>query len=90
MNISGDNTTKFSRVFKTFTGSSNSFVFSEQETFALTDSIMTAYPGSDGTPVGIYGGVAPFNPRVGKHKVTVPSQTTLNGRLNVRIEAIDE
>lgn len=91
MNIGGgDDSSKFARVFKTFDGNTNSFVFSETESFEITDSIASLYPASDGTQVGVYGGMMPFNSHMGNRRVTVASQTTPDGKLEVDIEAINE
>lgn len=91
--IYGNN--KFAQVFRTAPltpGSAISFDYDSQK-FFLTDSIIAVYPGSDGTQVGIYGGAAPFNPRpdyIRIQQCTVAPRTTLDGKLNVDIEVINE
>ncbi len=55
----------------------------------LTDEAKAMYLGTDGTPVGMYGGVMPFNqiptyPRI--TKMNVANKTTADGKLSVEIE----
>ena len=55
----------------------------------LTDEAKAKYLGTDGTPVGMYGGVMPFSliptyPRI--TKMNVASKTTADGKLSVEIE----
>lgn len=55
----------------------------------LTDEAKAKYLGTDGTPVGMYGGVMPFNqiptyPRI--TKMNVANRTTADGKLSVEIE----
>lgn len=55
----------------------------------LTDEAKATYLGTDGTPVGMYGGVMPFNqiptyPRI--TKMNVANRTTADGKLSVEIE----
>lgn len=95
--IYGNN--KFAQVFTTpitapinYDGRAYDFGYDNQK-FFLTDSIIATYPGSDGTQVGIYGGAAPFNPRpdyIRIQQCTVAPRTTLDGKLNVDIEVINE
>ena len=74
-------------IFKSF---NTTTTLTDTTSFELHDSIATNVLGNDGTQVGIYGGLYPFNPRVNYHKVTVPIQTTSDGKLNVDIEPIDD
>ena len=74
----------FEEVFKDFTGS-----YSEDQTFELTYEAKTRYLGTDGTQIGIYGGVMPYTsipsyPRI--TKMNVASKTTADGKLSVDIE----
>ena len=55
----------------------------------LTDEAKATYLGSDGTPVGMYGGTLPFSftptyPQI--TKMNVASKTTVDGKLSVDIE----
>lgn len=55
----------------------------------LTDEAKEKYIGTDGTPVGYYGGMLPFNytptyPRI--TKMNVANKTTADGKLSVEIE----
>ena len=55
----------------------------------LTDDAKATYLGSDGTPVGMYGGPLPFSltptyPQI--TKMNVASKTTADGKLSVDIE----
>lgn len=92
--IYGNN--KFSQVFRIpfIWSSARGYDFDyDNQKFFLTDSIIAVYPGSDGTQVGIYGGAAPFNPRpdyIRIQQCTVAPRTTLDGKLNVDIEVINE
>jgi len=75
---------KFPIVFKTFNRT-----YSENEKFELTDEAKTKYLGNDGTEVGIYGGVMPYNsmptyPQI--TKMNVANKTTADGKLSVEIE----
>lgn len=70
--------------FVNYTGSG----FSYTDDFHLT----TNYPGTDGTPVGIYGGLypwkaggVPYNPHI--QTKTISSTTNAQGNLNVQIQA---
>ena len=77
-------TSSVSTIFKTFTGD-----YSDSETFELTDNAKTTYLGTDGTEVGMYGGIAPYSsipsyPRISK--LNVATKATQDGVLNVEIE----
>ena len=55
----------------------------------LTDEAKTKYLGNDGTEVGVYGGLMPYNstpsyPRI--TKMNVANKTTADGKLSVEIE----
>jgi hypothetical protein len=60
-----DNTTFFSNILVENNNqyATNSDIFRDITTdYRLTDAAASLYKGDDGTQVGIYGGVAPFNP----------------------------
>lgn len=64
-------------------------VFSNTDTYELTDYAKSNYLGTDGTEVGLYGGIYPYNttptyPRI--TNLTVDKQTTADDKLNVEIE----
>lgn len=74
----------YAEVFKNFNGS-----YSNDQTFELTDEAKTNFIGSDGTEVGLYGGLMPYTsipsfPRI--TKMNVASKTTADGKLSVEIE----
>lgn len=74
----------YAEVFKSFSGT-----YSDTETFELTDEAKTKYLGTDGTQIGLYGGLMPytsipFYPRI--TKMNVASKTTADGKLSVDIE----
>jgi len=73
-----------SDVFKTYTRSG---VW--HETFELTDAAKTEYLGTDGTEIGMQGGLYPYNVKVQYPVITSftsDAQTTKDGKLNVSIE----
>lgn len=75
---------EYSKIFKNFTGS-----YSEAQTFELTDEAKTTYLGTDGTEVGMYGGVLPYNTTPSYPQITkmnVANKTTADGKLSVEIE----
>ncbi|MBQ8968964.1 MAG: hypothetical protein IJ064_04425 [Bacteroidaceae bacterium] len=77
----------YSNVFATY--SSFTPEFPDNETFALTDAAKAQYLGLDGTQVGIYGGIMPFDPTVSGPQITkcnVASKSTADGKLSVEIE----
>ena len=74
----------YSEVFKDFTGT-----YTDAQTFELTESAKTQLLGTDGTQVGLYGGLMPYTsvpayPRI--TKMNVASKTTADGKLSVEIE----
>lgn len=89
MNIP-NNTNKYATcnaVFKTYKGAQMGV--SDNETFELTETAKATYLGTDGTQVGIYGGMLPFdttpsNPRI--TKCNVAAKSTADGKLSVDIE----
>lgn len=55
----------------------------------LTDAAKAKYLGTDGTPVGMYGGMLPYNTTPSYPQITkmdVASKTTADGKLSVEIE----
>lgn len=85
-----NNTNKYSTceaVFKSYKGVNIGTV--EEETFELTETAKATYLGTDGTEIGIYGGMLPFdttpsNPRI--TKCNVAAKSTADGKLSVDIE----
>ncbi len=78
----------FASVFKTFRGS-----IADGVDFQLLDTIATSFLGTDGTQVGIYGGIMPFDPSVRNpliKKCNVASRSTADGKLAVDIEIVSE
>jgi len=60
----------------------------EYETYELTDEAKTTYLGTDGTQVGIYGGIAPYTPTPSNPQITrfnVAQKATADGKLSVDI-----
>lgn len=75
-------------IFKTFRGDIESCL-----DFQLQDSIATSILGNDGTQLGIYGGVMPFDPSVRNpliRRCNVANRTTADGKLSVDIEVVSE
>ena len=80
------NMNSLSSVFKTFNGTYN-----DGETFELQDSIANNYRSTDSTQIGIYGGIVPYDPKVGNPKIrrcNVGVRSTADGKLNVDIEVV--
>ncbi len=78
------NYNEFNKVFKTFTGS-----YSEAQQFELSDEAKTTYLGTDGTEVGMHGGVLPYDATPSYPQITrmnVANKTTADGKLSVEIE----
>ena len=74
-------------VFKTWRGGG-----SDSDTFELTDYAASTYLGADGTQIGIYGGILPFDKRPAYArftKVEIPAQAT-DGKLPVKVEFATE
>lgn len=74
----------YSELFKTFKGT-----YSDSETFELTDAAKTKFLGTDGTQVGMYGGVLPYTSTPSYPQITkmnVANKTTADGKLSVEIE----
>lgn len=78
------NWNEFAKVFKNFNGT-----FSDSQTFELAESAKTAYLGTDGTQVGLYGGMLPYDSTPSYPQITkmnVASRTTADGKLSIEIE----
>lgn len=63
-------------------------LFKEGTFYELTDEAKALYIGNDGTEVGIYGGVLPFDSSIKIPQITncsVAKQTTVDGKLSVDI-----
>ena len=83
-----DNKT-YSEVFETFTGDSFSF----DEPFILKEDIATGFLGTDGTEVGIHGGIMPYSIRPSYMVIdhcNVANRSTIDGKLSVEIEVVSE
>jgi len=77
-----------SSVFKNFDGT-----YSSTTTFELQDSIAANYLGTDGTQIGIYGGLHPFSPKVTSpviKSINVAQRNNSEGKLEVNIEMVTE
>ena len=57
--------------------------------YTLTAAAAATYLGSDGTQVGVYGGMAPWGHSRG-NKVTVPNQSRTDGKLEVTIQSVNQ
>lgn len=78
---------KIETIFKTYKG--GEFKNLDSENFELTDAAKAKYLGSDGTQVGIYGGMLPYNTTPSNPQITkckVASKSTADGKLSVDIE----
>lgn len=78
---------KIETLFKTYKG--GEFRNLDSENFELTDAAKAKCLGSDGTQVGIYGGMLPYNTTPSNPQITkckVASKSTADGKLSVDIE----
>lgn len=87
LSYNSSNPSAFSSIFKYYNGSVD---YNNPVSFELQDSIAANNLGGDGTQVGIYGGQAPFNPRVLNYSTTVANQSRPDGKLEVTIQPINE
>ena len=74
-------------VFETFTGT-----VSYDNNYQLKDEIATSFLGNDGTEVGIYGGIMPYNPRPNYmiiRSCNVAGRTNEDNKLSVEIELLN-
>ena len=72
-------------VMKEFTG----YNYAYDRSFALTETAAKTYLGTDGTQVGMYGGMLPFDPIPNSLQITkcnVAGKSTVDGKLSVDIE----
>lgn len=77
-------TSTFAEVFKDFTGT-----YTDAQTFELTDEAKAQFLGTDGTEVGMHGGVFPYTSTPSYPQITkmnVANKTTADGKLSVDIE----
>ena len=75
-------------IFANESQNSNSTLFNFTS-FELTEEVMSAYLGTDGTEVGVYGGFLPYTSKPTNPKITkcnVAKKTTADGKLSVEIE----
>jgi hypothetical protein len=78
----------YSEVFESFDGE-----FSFEEPYFLKDEIVIGFLGTDGTQVGIYGGIMPYSNRptyMVLKRCNVANKSTIDGKLSVDIEVITE
>lgn len=76
----------YADVFETFTGT-----ISNTNCYELNEDVVTTFLGQDGTEVGVYGGMMPYNPRPSymiMKRCNVASRSTVDGKLSVDIEII--
>lgn len=74
-----------SELFKTYKGGD----FNDNDSFELTDEAKKKFLGIDGTQVGIYGGMLPYDPTPSNpqiKKCNVAAKSTADGKLSVDIE----
>lgn len=75
----------FEEVFKSYRAGD----YTEGETYELTDEAKAKFLGTDGTEVGMYGGVLPYTSTPSYPQITkmnVANKTTADGKLSVDIE----
>ncbi len=80
-------------VFETVTSPYIDDYFSFEERYILKEEIATSFLGSDGTEVGIHGGMFPFDTRPSYmvvKKCNVANKSTIDGKLSVDIEVMVE
>ncbi len=71
-------------VFENYTGT-----YSDDQTFELTSAFKTAFKGTDGLEIGLYGGLQPYNSTPSYPLIStmnVDKQTATDGKLGVTIE----
>lgn len=75
-------------VFETFTGE---VIY--DNIYQLKEEVVNSFLGNDGSEVGIYGGMMPYNPRptyMVMKRCNVASRSTVDGKLSVDIEVLTE
>jgi hypothetical protein len=83
----------YSDVFETYDGNDNVLSGTITERFILNSDFATSFLGNDGTEVGLYGGLAPYNPRPNYmvlKQCNVASQSTVDNKLSVEIQVVAE
>lgn len=87
-NIS-NSTNKYVEIQNLFKTATKGIMYSnESENYDLTDEAKTLYLSTDGTQVGIYGGLAPYDPTPSNPQITkfnVAQKATADGKLSVDI-----
>ena len=84
------NYSNMSNVFQSFDWNNATIYNGTGVNYHLRDNVANSRLGDDGTEIGIYGGTHPFDPRVVRHTVTVPSTPNEQGILNIQINTISE
>ena len=77
----------YADVFETFNGT-----VTYDNIYQLKEEILNTFPGNDGTQVGIYGGIAPYNtylPYMIMKRCNVAGSTDSNNKLSIEIELRD-
>ena len=77
-------TSGYEELFKDFTGT-----YTDDQTFELKDEAKSQFLGTDGTEVGMHGGVLPYDTTPSYPQITkmnVANKTTADGKLSVEIE----
>lgn len=75
-------------VFETFAG-----IMTYDNSYQLKDEIATTFLGNDGTEVGVYGGMRPYDPRptyMRMKRCDVAPRSTIDGKLSVDIEILTD
>ena len=83
----------FGDVFETYDGYELDFSNQIYESFDLTSDFTSTFTGSDGTEVGIHGGLAPYTSRPNYmvlKQCNVASQSTIDNKLSVEIQVFSE
>ena len=76
----------YSDVFENWDGT-----FAYDADFSLKEEIASGFLGTDGSEVGIYGGMMPYNPRPSyliSYRCQVAGHTTIDGQLSVDVEVV--
>lgn len=84
------NYSSMSNVFQSFDWNNATIYNGTGVNYHMRDNVANSRLGDDGTEIGIYGGTHPFDPRVVRHTVTVPSTPNEQGILNIQINTISE
>ena len=86
-NVTNKYLTDYATLFKTYQGTTLENI--DSESFELTEEAKTQHLGADGTEVGIYGGILPYNPTPSNPQIikcNVGAKSTADGKLSVDIE----